>query len=97
MGNREGADLCTWVNGLCPDDLCVLPYGHIYMRSNRHITGTRYGSVNTTRKEQKEILRDPEKSGWAAGSGYLAPRGTTDEELFKLGCVLQNRMFKTSN
>lgn len=82
-------DLCTFVNGLCPDDLCVLAYGHPFTRQHRHITGTTYGSANTTWPEQLEILRNPDLCAWAKGNHYMAPRGTKEAELVRLGWELQ--------
>jgi hypothetical protein len=78
-------DHCTWVNALCPDDLCVLEYGHPGTKQNRHITGTTAGSANTSRAEQEELLKDDAATGWIEGAGYLAPRGTSVEDLITLG------------
>jgi hypothetical protein len=39
-GSLFDEPLCTFVNRLCPDDLCYLPYGHIGSRQGYHITGT---------------------------------------------------------
>lgn len=86
---------CTFVNGLCPDDLCVLTYGHPFTRRHRHITGSRYGSAYTTPEEQLEILRNqPQNSGWPNHeSHYMAPRGTSDEDLIRLGGKLYRKLF----
>ena len=89
-------DLCTFVNGLCPDDLCVLPYGHPFTRQHRHITGTTYGSAHTSWPEQLEILRDPKQSGWHPGNHYMAPKGTTEAELIEMGWQLQQSWDKAS-
>lgn len=34
---------CTMVNPLCPDDLCILPYGHPGMAEGWHHLGTDVG------------------------------------------------------
>lgn len=31
---------CPMINPLCPDDLCLLPFGHEGMLDNRHILST---------------------------------------------------------
>lgn len=86
------ADHCTFVNPLCPDDLCVLEYGHPFSAQGHHITGTMYGSANTSRADQLDILCDKSKSGWLAG--YCAPQGTSINELIELGWVEQDTMLE---
>lgn len=90
--DKEEQSHCTFVNPACPDDLCVLEYGHPWASRNRHITGTTYGSANTTREEQAVILRNKALSGWAVG--YLASKGTSQEELIKLGWKKQEELIE---
>lgn len=89
----QPGELCTWVNPYCPNDLCVLPYGHLFSAWNRHITGSMYGSANTTEDEQIALLRDIEQTGWLGEGHYLAPRGTPAEELVRLGYKAAERLF----
>jgi hypothetical protein len=68
--------LCTYINPLCPDDLCYLPYGHAGCNTGWHVTGTtpysnaiRWGfkemaPLGTTREELIEL-------GWARAEDLL--------------------------
>lgn len=37
---RRGWEGCPLVNPLCPDDLCVLPLGHVGTEQGYHLLGT---------------------------------------------------------
>jgi hypothetical protein len=66
---------CTLVNPACPDDLCILPAGHVGTEEKVHILGTdRYS----------EAVRY---------DFPMAPPGTDDEELVRLGWEEQFRRF----
>lgn len=86
---------CTFVNGLCPTDLCVLPQGHPWAKRGRHITGTTYGSAGTDYADQLIILRTrPELTHRDSTSSYLAHEDTTDDELVELGEALSRALHK---
>jgi hypothetical protein len=82
---------CTFVNGQCPSDLCILPYGHPFSRQNRHLTGTMYGSINTSYDDQIDLLRTRDWTQWSSELTEVAPEGTSDEQLMKLGWKLQEK------
>jgi len=85
---------CTFVNGLCPSDLCVLEYNHPFASRHRHITSTTYGSANTCREMQLEILRSGKDCTWDKSMHYMAPKDTSDDELFRLGCELEDKLLE---
>jgi hypothetical protein len=85
-------DLCTFVNALCPSDTCVLPYGHPFTSRHRHLTGTMYGSYDTSYEEQVDLLRRDDYATWHKDMHYLAPRGTLEPELVRLGWELQRKL-----
>lgn len=65
--------LCTFINRLCPDDLCYLPADHIGTEEGFHITGT--------------VAYDYAVK-WGFGDD-LAPAGTSRQKLISLGARLQ--------
>jgi len=78
----EDAGRCTLVNPLCPDDLCVLPYGHAGTPKREHLLGTMYGSAYAAEHSYAEALRHRER---LSSVMYMAPQGTSESELIRLG------------
>lgn len=70
---------CTMVNPGCPEDLCLLPYGHSGAFAGLHLTGTMPGSSPEPDPERVDQM----------GLVILAPRGTSQEELIRRGWAYQ--------
>lgn len=73
---------CTLVNPLCPDDLCVLPYGHVGTNRRAHLLGSMYGSAYADEHDYAEALKHRERMSPLM---FMAPEGTSESELIRLG------------
>lgn len=86
----SGYSDCTLVNPLCPGDLCVLWYGHKGMSEGKHLLSTMPGSAARPSDERDTSYPadDPESYVNEVDMDvmFLAPQGTTEEELIQLGC-----------
>ena len=72
---QADADHCTLVNPMCPEDLCVLPYGHPGTPRREHLLGSMYGSADLDAKQRERIARP----------AFMAPKGTPIEKLMEMG------------
>lgn len=75
---------CTLVNPLCPNDLCVLWYGHKGTAHGKHLLGTFPGSVpNEEWDDDPDDAEDHVQE--VSNVMFMAPKGTPDDELIRLG------------
>lgn len=81
---------CPLVNPLCPDDLCVLPAGHKWTRGRRHLLGTMYGSVPDPDYPNENLTKYVQQVSKVM---YLAPVGTPEEELIRLGWARSKKLW----
>lgn len=78
----DPTDHCTMINPLCPDDLCVLPYGHPGTPKNEHLLGTMYGSSWGV-ENLKEALKH--RKHFSKKWFKMLPKGTSYEEVVRAG------------
>jgi len=71
--------LCTFVNPLCPEDLCYLPYDHVGSKWGYHVLGT----TNYSYAEKFDTKKFPS----------LMPAGTERKKLISVGWKIQREWF----